>query len=263
MIDPHRQLRIIDFFRPLQMLKYPSVSLPTLYYAVSFGWGSILFIISSANIFAKTYHFKPHQTGVLLGVPLTVGSLLGEMLSGAFSDWICSRRALARGGARKPEDRLFALGPAIILLPLGLIIEGVWIERMTHWSGVGMGIAIASFGLQIASTIVYTYTNEVRSTFHFASSKSHDCSSSFADEDMQCYRPQAADIGTLLNFCRQIFGFCVGFYAVDLGERIGFQNAWIVFAFVNLAVSLPILILILKGEQWRKTLGVPDFHKDL
>ena len=170
-LQPHRQLRITDFFRPLQMLWYPSISLPTLYYAVSFGWGSILFIISSANIFAKTYHFKPYQTGVLLGTPLTVGSLLREMLSGAFSDWICSRRALARGGARKPEDRLFALGPAIILLPLGLIIEGVCIERKTHWSGVGLGIAIASFGLQIASTVVYTYTNEVRSARHFASSK--------------------------------------------------------------------------------------------
>ncbi|KAL6719526.1 hypothetical protein ACLMJK_003767 [Lecanora helva] len=237
-IHPVRRLRLVDFLRPLQMLQYPSVLLPTIYYMVSFAWGSILFIISSANVFAKTYHYKPYQTGVLLGTPLTVGSVLGELISGAFSDWISNRRALARNGVRKPEDRLLALPPAIILIPLGIIIEGVCIERKSQPIGAAMGIAIASFGLQIATTVVYTYTNE-------------------------CYRQQAAELGTLLNFSRQMFSFCVGFYAVQLGEKIGFQNAWIVFAFVNFAVSLPVLLLIVKGEQWRNMLGPVNFHSDL
>ena len=160
-IHPVRKLRPVDFVRPLQMLMYPSILLPTVYYMVSFGWGSILFVITAAKLFAEAYHYKPYQTGVLLGIPLTIGSLLGELISGGFSDWISNRRALARKGVRRPEDRLFALPPAIILLPLGIIIEGVALEHETHWSGTAMGIAIASFGLQIATTVIYTYTNEV------------------------------------------------------------------------------------------------------
>lgn len=161
---PHRNLRLVDFLRPLHMLKYPSVLLPTIYYAVSFGYGTILFIITSANIFAKVYHFQPYQTGLLLGVPLTVGSISGEVLSGGFSDWISNRRALKRGNMRKLEDRLLALLPAVVLLPLGVIVAGVCIQHKTHWGGVGMGTAIASFGLQVITTVIYTYTAEVRHT---------------------------------------------------------------------------------------------------
>lgn len=156
-----RSLKIVDFFRPIQMLMYPSVLLPTLYYSVSFGYGSILFIITSANLFLKVYKYQPYQTGVLLGVPLTVGSVIGELVAGGVSDWISEKRALARNGERKPEDRLLALFPAIVLLPLGIIIEGVCLTHKLHAIGTGFGIAIASFGLQIATTVVYTYTAEV------------------------------------------------------------------------------------------------------
>jgi MFS family permease len=162
---PTRRLHIVDFFRPIQMLQYPSVLFPTMYYAVSFAYGSILFIITSANLFGKVYHYKPQQTGLLLGVPITVGSVIGEAMAGGFSDWMSSRRAIARGGERKPEDRLLAIFPAVILIPVGIIVEGVCLQHKTHWIGVAMGIAIASVGLQVATTVVYTYTAEVRFTF--------------------------------------------------------------------------------------------------
>lgn len=157
---PTRCLRLIDFLRPFQMLKYPSVLLPALYYAVSFATGSILFILSSANLFGRIYHYEPRQTGLLLGIPITIGSLIGETVSGGFSDWISAKRALFRG-QRKPEDRLLAIVPGSVLVPLGVIIEGVCLEYATHWIGVALGIVLSSIGLQIVTTVVYTYTAEV------------------------------------------------------------------------------------------------------
>lgn len=77
-----RRLQLSDFVRPFQMLRYPSVLLPSLYYAASFTYGSILFIITSANLFGEIYHYKPQQTGLLLGIPITVGSLIGEIVAG-------------------------------------------------------------------------------------------------------------------------------------------------------------------------------------
>ncbi|OQV06445.1 hypothetical protein CLAIMM_11007 [Cladophialophora immunda] len=235
---PTRRLRIIDFFRPIQMLQYPSVLLPTISYAVSFAYGSILFIITSANLFGKTYHFKPQQTGLLLGIPITVGSVIGEAMSGGFSDWVSERRAIRRGGQRKPEDRLLAIFPAFVLIPIGIIIEGVCLERKTHWIGVAFGIALASVGLQISTTVVYTYTAE-------------------------CYKPQSPEIGSLLNFARQIYSFAMGFYAIPWAERIGVLNAWVAMAFTDVAFFLPLLLLFFKGEEWRVRLGEPRFHKDL
>jgi len=55
----------------------------------------------------------------------------------------------------------------------------------------------------------------------------------------------------------------VGFYALPLSEKIGFQNAWIILAFLIVATSLPVLILFFRGEQWRQWLGEPEFDKEL
>jgi hypothetical protein len=157
-----RHLQLSDFVRPFQVLRYPSVLLPSLYYAASFPNGSILLIITSVNLFGEIYHHKPQQTGLLLGIPITVGSLIGEIVAGGVSDWISEKRALSRGGYRHPEDRLLTMIPLSVLIPIGIIAEGVCLIRRTHWIGVAMGLAIASTGLQIATTGVYTYTAEVK-----------------------------------------------------------------------------------------------------
>ena len=235
---PSSKLRLIDFVRPFQMLQYPSVTIPTIYYATSFAYGTILFTLTSAVIFSQLYHYQPYQIGILHGVPLTVGSVLGELCSGYLSDLVSERRAIHRGGKRRPEDRFIAMYPGVFLLPLGIIIEGVCITHKTHWVGPAMGIGIASFGLQVVSTIIYAY---------------------IAD----CYRPQAAETGAVVNFIRQIFSFCVGFYGIKAGERIGYQNAWIIWSFINVGTFLPVLLLVWRGERWRKALGVPRFHDDL
>ncbi|KAI9706212.1 MAG: hypothetical protein M1820_004973 [Bogoriella megaspora] len=214
------------------------IVIPTIYYATSFGYGTILFILTSTNIFSQLYHLQPYQVGVLLGVPLTVGSLLGEFCARYLSDSVSERRAIRRGGKRRPEDRFLAIYPGVILLPLGVIIEGVCITRRTHWVGPAMGLGIASFGLQIAKTVIYAYVAD-------------------------CYKPQAPETGALINFVRQLFSFCVGFYAVQTGGKIGFQDAWIAWAFINFGTFLPVMLLVWKGEQWRMAFSRPRFHDNL
>lgn len=161
---PTRRLHFVHFLRPFQMLWYPSVLLPTLCYMVAFAYSTILFIITSSALFGEIYHYEPPQTGLLLGVPITVGSIIGEAIAGWLSDWFSRRCAAARGGKRRAEDRLLPILPATVLCPLGIIIEGACLENKTPWVGVAFGIAIASTGLQIVTTGVYTYTAEVSST---------------------------------------------------------------------------------------------------
>lgn len=79
----------------------------------------------------------------------------------------------------------------------------------------------------------------------------------------QCYRPQAAEIGAVLNFGRNMFSFPVGFYAIPLSVRIGIQNSWILWAMLNVLFFLPMIALMWKGEKWRLALGQPKFHRDL
>ncbi len=156
----HR-LTVEHFVRPFKLLRYPSIVLPSLYYSVVSGYANMVFIVSSAMLFYHFYKFHAWQVGLLMGLPLTLGSWIGEFGAGGFSDWVTERRAINRGGKRIPEDRLFAMLPGVVLAPLGLAMEGICLRHRLHWSGAGAGIAVASAGFQIITTVTYAYTAEV------------------------------------------------------------------------------------------------------
>jgi multidrug resistance protein len=183
-----RKLTLRSFVRPFEMLKYPSIALTFLYYIVSFAFSSILPAVTVAILFTRIYHFNTGVIGLMLGLPLLVGSALGEFLSGPLSDWFVYRYAKTHGGHRKPEARLPAILGSLLLCPAGIIIYGVCLEKKTHWMGPVMGMAIASFGLQLVTTVCYAYCSD-------------------------CYKPQSGEIGSLYNFGRQVFAFPMGFYA--------------------------------------------------
>jgi MFS family permease len=156
-----RKLHLATFFRPLRMFQYPSIVLPSVYYACISGYSSFFFIVTSGIVFFRIYGFHTWQNGLLLGIPLMLGSWIGEFGAGGFCDWVTRRRAMSRGGKRVAEDRLYAMLPGVILAPLGLAIEGICLHHRSHWMGAGLGIAIASAGHQIITTVTYAYTAEV------------------------------------------------------------------------------------------------------
>jgi MFS family permease len=170
------------------MLRYPSVTLTFIYYIVSFAFSSILPAVTVAILFTKIYHFKTGAIGLTLGLPLLIGSALGEFLSGPFSDWFMLRYAKQHGGERKPEARLPASLGSLLLCPTGIMIYGFCLQHKTHWMGPVMGMAISSFGLQLITTVSYAYCSD-------------------------CYKPQSGEISSLYNFGRQTFAFPLGFYA--------------------------------------------------
>lgn len=63
-----------------------------------------------------------------------------------------------------------------------------------------------------------------------------------------------------MNFSRGLT-FVIGFFNVASWEALGFDWAWVMFAFLLLAFWLPILSLMFFGEKWRLALGEPRFHQ--
>ncbi|TID15193.1 hypothetical protein E2P81_ATG08266 [Venturia nashicola] len=233
-----RRIQLVKFTRQFKMLRYPSILLPTVFYSVASGYGNMIFFVSSAILFHKVYNFRTWQVGLLLGVPLTLGSFIGEAGAGGFSDWVIRWKAKRRDGKRVAEDRLYAMLPGVVLLPLGLIVEANCLHNKTHWMGPGLGIAVAAAGLQIVTTVTYAYTAD-------------------------CYPRQAGETASILNFGRQIFCFFVGFYAIRFAWRYGLQTSWIVFAVVESSCFIPMLALIWKGREWREIFEEPDWNLDL
>ncbi|OAG34968.1 hypothetical protein AYO21_10855 [Fonsecaea monophora] len=236
-----RKLRFGDFLRPFYMLKYLSIVIPGFYYMTAFGFGSVLFAATGSSLFRTVYHFDVAQTGMLLSIPLLIGCLLGEMSAGWLTDYMVYRYAKHHGGRREPEPRINAVVLAV-LCPIGIIIDGICLThyKTVPWVGAAFGMGIANFGLQIATTVTYSYCTD-------------------------CYKPQSSEISSLLNVFRNVFSMTISFYAIPLGEQIEYQYAWLTFAMIHIVFLVPMVMLRFKGIQWRNSAWQkpPTFHNDI
>ncbi|KAI1733987.1 MFS general substrate transporter [Xylaria scruposa] len=229
------------FIRPFIVLRYLAVLLPALYFITCLTYGSVLFAATGSVVYKEFYHFSITQTGLILSIPLIIGNLIGEAGAGWFTDRLIYLHAKRHNGERPPEARLDALW-LVLLLPIGTIIDGICISHSetSSWVGNAFGMAIANIGFQVATTVVYAYCTD-------------------------CYKPQSVEISAVINFFRNIFSGLLSFYALPLAYKIGFQYAWLVFAFINIILLLPLAVLRWKGQQirasaWQKP---PTFHSDI
>jgi len=139
---PHRHLLPADFVTSLYMLKYPSVALPFWYYTWSWAFINILPALTMAKIYSTMYHFRSGAIGLCIGIPLIIGSVLGELSAGKLSDIIMYRLAKRNNGIRKPEHRLYLTTISTFIGPAGMIIFGVCLQKRTRYMYplIGLGI---------------------------------------------------------------------------------------------------------------------------
>lgn len=184
-----------------------AIIFPTALYMACFGYGTVLFALTGAEFFTKLYGFTTPQTGLMFSVPLLIGGVLGELGAGWVTDWLSNRYAKKNGGERLPEARLKAIWGAI-LVPIGIIVEGVCLTHYetTSWVGSAFGMGLSNMGLQIATTTIYAYTTDVSDTITLFLGRTLTWYS-------QCFKVQSAEVSTILNVFRQAFSCLVSFYA--------------------------------------------------
>ncbi|KAL0955612.1 hypothetical protein HGRIS_001847 [Hohenbuehelia grisea] len=194
-----RRLKKTDFFvKPLKMLRYPSVVFPALYYAVTYGFASIEPALTLATIFTELYHFDTVKNGLANGVSLLVGASLGELCSGPVTDAMMQRaRQRARDSGQEPaaETRLQCIWTGAVTVPIGLLMYGITVHFATTFVAPCIGMALACFGIQIVTSVCYTYS----------------CS--------DCYRESSNEASQCFNFLRQTFGLTLGFYSIPFGNK--------------------------------------------
>ncbi|KAJ5518363.1 hypothetical protein N7453_000785 [Penicillium expansum] len=198
------------------MLRFVAILIPATLYMACFGYGTVLFALTGASLFTKLYGFTTAETGLILSIPLLIGGGIGELSAGWVTDWLSNRHAQRHNGERLPESRLTAIWGAL-LIPIGLIIEGVCLSHAdtVSWVGSAFGMGIANMGLQIATTTIYAYTTDYA-------------------------------IGMLWIHTNE-FQFSLPF-----AERIGIQFAWLTFAMVVVVLLVPVILLRSSGSKWRK-----------
>jgi MFS family permease len=168
-----RKIQFRDFIGSLRMARYAAVFFPAAWYMTANTYGSALFAVTGAAIASEVFGFELEQIGLFMGIPLTVGNIIGEAMAGWVSDVIINSYAKRHDGYRKPEARLYLI-PLTTLLAIGTAIYGFCVQSGRPWIDAAVVMAISGVGTQIGTTMVYTY-----------------CTDS--------YKPQSGEIGAVIN----------------------------------------------------------------
>lgn len=137
---PYTQESLVKMtFRPLLGLFLPPIFWASCTMGINIGF---IVIISSnqAASFSQVYGFSGYQSG-LCWIAGVLGSAIGILGGGPFSDVVADFFTKRNGGVREPEMRL----PAMILPgiggPLSLILYGFGIHYGWHWMVPTLGLS--------------------------------------------------------------------------------------------------------------------------
>ncbi|KAL1645252.1 hypothetical protein SLS58_003959 [Diplodia intermedia] len=230
-LDP-TPLRAWEFVQPASLARFRSVLLPTVSYAVVFGFASVFMTVEIPQIFLPKFALNPQQIGLqFLGI--IVGSVLGEQMAGPLSDVWMNRRVKRDPAALRPpaEHRLWLSWFGFLLAIVGLVVFGVRTQQAVpmHWNVTPIvGLAIASVGNQIITTVLVTYA-------------------------VDCHPESSSSIGVFVNMIRSTWGFIGPFWFPQMIESIGMSGSGGLMAGIIFVVSwLPIIALQVWGGGWRK-----------
>jgi len=154
-----------------------------------FLFASVMTTVEIPQLFLPKFGLDAQQIGLqFLGI--IIGTVIGEQLGGALSDYWMRRRGRQIDGTPEAEYRLWLSYAGFALTICGLVVFLVQTDHATHGKynvTPIIGVGISGAGNQIVTTVLVTYA-------------------------LDCHPEQANSIGVFVNFVRQTWGFLGPFW---------------------------------------------------
>ncbi|PGH20374.1 hypothetical protein AJ80_03642 [Polytolypa hystricis UAMH7299] len=231
-IDPS-PLTFWEFIEPLSFFFDASALIPAAAYAMIFLFGVVMITVEIPSLFIPKFGFNPQQLG-LQYIGVIIGTVIGEQLGGALSDYWMNRRTRQLGARPEHEYRLWLSYSGFLLTIVGVIVFLVQTERATQgsWNVTPIvGVAFAACGNQIVTTVLVTYT-------------------------VDCYPERSASVGVFITFVRQIWGFIGPFWMPSMFESVGLAaSSGVTTALIVGFSVIPTVLIQWRGRKWRAPKG--------
>ena len=142
--------------RPFMMFFYPAVLWGFLVYGTTLTWIVVFSVVNGVIFVEPPYNFTVAQTG-LTGLSPFVLTIIGELIAGPLSDWICVQLTKRNHGVYEPEFRLVMMVIVTVLGTVGFFGFGATVHYATHWSGPVLTYGLANMALSFAGVCVFGY----------------------------------------------------------------------------------------------------------
>ncbi|OJJ48990.1 hypothetical protein ASPZODRAFT_23273 [Penicilliopsis zonata CBS 506.65] len=222
---PMGQRLKIFFFRPFQLLFLePIVLLISLYMSVLYGL-LYMFFVAYPIIYQAGKGWSASMTGLMF-IPLAIGVLMSAACAPVVNKHYLS--LVAKYGGKPPaEKRLIPMMVSCWLVPIGLFIFAWTSYPRLHWIGPAIGGWPVGFGF----IFLYNSANNYL---------------------VDTYQHQAASALAAKTFIRSIWGACCVLFTEQMYDRLGYQWASTLLAFIALACCAIPYFFYFKGESIRR-----------
>ena len=212
--------------RPLIFLTFPVIFYAGFAYGSNLVWFNVLNATSSLILSKPPYNFTATKVGLTY-----ISCLIGTATAAAYTGWIGDKVVLylarRNGGIVEPEHRLWLFVPEVILLPFALILWGSGAAHGIHWFGCVFAMGVMACTIVIGLQLSISYC-------------------------IDSYKDLSGEAIVTVILVRNTMSFAVSYGITPWVTNMGFQNAFLVAAFVGMAQVLTFLIFVKYGKTLRR-----------
>jgi MFS family permease len=140
----------------LRVFTFPAVLFAGLQWGAQDAWLTFYLTLEEDNWFGPPWNYTDAQDAVM-NVPCIIGSLIGCIYGGYFSDVFVGWMARRNGGIAEAEHRLWLMFPAAIISPVGLMLFGIGTNNGWSWRVPYVGLGFIGFGWGCAGDLSMAY----------------------------------------------------------------------------------------------------------
>jgi MFS family permease len=140
----------------LRVFTFPAVLFAGLQWGAQDAWLTFYLTLEEDNWYGPPWNYTDAQDAVM-NVPCIIGSFIGCMYGGYFSDLFVRWMAKRNGGIAEAEHRLWLMFPAALISPAGLILFGVGTNNGWSWPAPYVGLGFIGFGWGCAGDLSMAY----------------------------------------------------------------------------------------------------------
>ncbi|PCD30362.1 hypothetical protein AU210_010044 [Fusarium oxysporum f. sp. radicis-cucumerinum] len=212
--------------RPFKYFSLPIVVFCGFMYGAVICYFNVLNGTASIILSAPPYSFKPSTVG-LCYIATVIGVFVGSFLSGPVGDKLVLYLTRRNNGIREPEYRLWLYAVLLLVVPGGLLLWGVGAAHHVHWSGLLIAMGMLGAAITAGCQIPLSYC-------------------------IDCYTELGSDAIVTIILIRNTMSFAIGYGVTPWVTGMGYQNAFLVAAFVAMAQFSLAFVFIKYGKQLRR-----------
>ncbi|KAI6087495.1 hypothetical protein F4821DRAFT_235950 [Hypoxylon rubiginosum] len=143
------------------------------------------------------YGLSSKSIGYVYFSPI-VAVIIGEGFGHYYNDYLLRRHAKRHNNTFVPEVRLWAIYPMALIMVPGLVLVGQTLEKHLHLVGIIFGWGMYQVGIMVITVAVVAFIYD-------------------------CYPENPGEVSALIGSSRSLFGFVIGYFQTEWGERQGFD----------------------------------------